>query len=455
MFWTWGEQYMSSWMSSPRYGHLCLEVLVEGEFHDYYVSLQPYGDLTALAGDEVNVPVILRNTGTKAIESIDYVVETNGIETEQRHVELDTPFRLIDTDGQVVLTMKAETQPSYATKTLRITHLNGQPNAATTTEASAKGSLISVAQTSPRRTVMEEFTGAWCGWCPRGDTGMKRLSEDFGADFIGIAIHQGDPMEILPYGNILIGIHDYPSAWLNREGTCDPYAGVGNDNYGVKQLVDYLQQEIVEAAVELKARWATDEQLAVTAETSVTFQYDRADAPYALAYVLTADSLSHPEDNAWDQKNFFHYFAEDPEYSGNPDYADYLGKDEDLNGMVYNHVAVEAYGVDEGLDESISAPLVTGAVQHHTFDIDIDGNELIMNKANLHLAALLINRQTGCIVNACQVAIGEALPAAISTVGADAAVPAGRFDLTGRHATNHTGISIVRRADGSVVKIAK
>ena len=38
-----------------------------------------------------------------------------------------------------------------------------------------------------RRSVVEEFTGTWCGHCPRGIVGMERLSEDFGDRFIGIA----------------------------------------------------------------------------------------------------------------------------------------------------------------------------------------------------------------------------------------------------------------------------
>ena len=52
-----------------------------------------------------------------------------------------------------------------------------------------------------RHSVVEEFTGTWCGNCPRGIVGMQRLEEDFGDRFIGIAIHTGtgEPMVIPSY----------------------------------------------------------------------------------------------------------------------------------------------------------------------------------------------------------------------------------------------------------------
>ena len=64
-----------------------------------------------------------------------------------------------------------------------------------------------------RRCVVEEYTGTWCGNCPRGIVGLSRLAEDFGDRFIGIAIHTGDsePMVIPTYPSLVPGAGGIPA----------------------------------------------------------------------------------------------------------------------------------------------------------------------------------------------------------------------------------------------------
>ena len=50
-----------------------------------------------------------------------------------------------------------------------------------------------------RRVVGEEGTGTWCGWCVRGHVFMDYMDEKYPDTWIGIAVHNGDPMVVDDY----------------------------------------------------------------------------------------------------------------------------------------------------------------------------------------------------------------------------------------------------------------
>ena len=44
---------------------------------------------------------------------------------------------------------------------------------------------------APRKVIVEDFTGAWCGFCPRGVTEIEDILNTYPNNVIGIAIHNG------------------------------------------------------------------------------------------------------------------------------------------------------------------------------------------------------------------------------------------------------------------------
>jgi thiol-disulfide isomerase/thioredoxin len=52
-----------------------------------------------------------------------------------------------------------------------------------------------------KKTVLEEFTGEWCGWCPEGAEQMELNIAANPGKVVGIAVHDGDPMEIPSYNS--------------------------------------------------------------------------------------------------------------------------------------------------------------------------------------------------------------------------------------------------------------
>lgn len=73
-----------------------------------------------------------------------------------------------------------------------------------------------------RTTVGEEKTGTWCQWCPRGAVGLAGMEAT--SDFIGIAVHNGDPMTVASYDG-QIGTYvpgGYPGGGVDRVIEGDP-----------------------------------------------------------------------------------------------------------------------------------------------------------------------------------------------------------------------------------------
>jgi hypothetical protein len=77
---------------------------------------------------------------------------------------------------------------------------------------------VTVLSSIPKKyVVVEERTGTWCGWCPRGAVGMANLEAE--PEYIGIAIHSSDPMEVLNYDDFIGTYMDgggFPGAMFDR-----------------------------------------------------------------------------------------------------------------------------------------------------------------------------------------------------------------------------------------------
>lgn len=453
-FWMRATQYMTNWMGSPRFGHLCIQVLVEGEFEEYVVTLGDVPTQIGIVEQQVNVPLLVSKMGSKDVTDFDFTVTTNGISSEEYHVALANPIVEIDAPRPITIAIPTGTESTFSTRQITVTKVNGHDNEAKAQEAQTFVDVIAVSESAHRRNVMEEYTGTWCGWCPRGFIAMERLTEDFGEDFIGIAVHASDPwgdgtyldpMGILPYEDLIHTVSSYPNSSTNRSFMCDPYAGTSKSNYGIKTDMESELAKITVADIDLIAEWETADSLTINSVTSVTFKYSRNDAPYALVYVLLSDSIYHPNDPDYVQANFYAEFTDDEEYTSNPDYAEYLNKPRFIADQVYNHVAVDAYGVNEGLDESIVAPLVAGETQTFDFSIDVDFNSLIQDKKQLSLVAMLLDLNSGQIVNAIRKTI---LPAgsieAIDHVNAEHALNTVRYySLDGKLMQQPKGLVIM------------
>ncbi len=87
---------------------------------------------------------------------------------------------------------------------------------------------VMVGNAFQHRVLIEDFTGAWCGWCPRVSHSIETLEQENNDKVVAVALHNNDKLRFTPYeGNLSntlwtkFGIpsnqRGYPFAALNRQ----------------------------------------------------------------------------------------------------------------------------------------------------------------------------------------------------------------------------------------------
>jgi hypothetical protein len=136
-----------------------------------------------------------------------------------------------------------------------------------------------------RKMVAEEATGTWCGWCPRGTDWMEYMAVNYEDDFIGIAVHNGDPMVVAAYDQGVRAFPDFPgfpSVIIDRASIIDP-------NELEEVLEDHLKRvgpaiPSIEAKLDVAAR-------TLTVDGSAEFNGKLDDVDIRLNLVLTEDDV--------------------------------------------------------------------------------------------------------------------------------------------------------------------
>src|SRR5665213_1505385 len=69
----------------------------------------------------------------------------------------------------------------------------------------------------PRKVLVEDFTGEWCGWCPLGRTTAEHLEATFGNNVIDMGQHYGDALAC-GYSNAFSAYdsYGYPGFMIDR-----------------------------------------------------------------------------------------------------------------------------------------------------------------------------------------------------------------------------------------------
>ncbi len=352
-----------------------------------------FAPMNVVMGKDGNLTTFVENIGGNDITSLSYTLTNT--ETGQASGERTIPVSdfSFGTGKAISFAVPADETSGLADKKLTVTKINGESISAV---VSATGTIGTLAAESFRKVVEEEFTGTWCGWCTMGIVGIEKMKEKHPDDFIAIAIHGNDPMQINDYMPILKKVEGFPSAHLNRHLMgISPYYGTAGQ--GVLTIEnDFLAEkaDLVEASVKVTPTWENED---IKISTDVLFQLNRKDNPFRLIYVVTADELQGTG-SSWYQKN---YLPSQPSVVGDdPNLQEAAGWGATIKNMKYNHVAVAAYGVEKGLENSITGEIAAGKTVNHVYTASVKNNKLIQNKDKVNVVAMLVNTKTGIIVNA-------------------------------------------------------
>ncbi len=242
-----------------------------------------------VAGSNITITGQVRNNGGTAISSynIKYVFNGGSVVTNAVSGTPVAPFTTGTFSATTPVTLPAAVGPYQLTTWAELT---GDVNA--TNDSVGLDSLYTVAFMPTKTMAVEEGTGTWCQWCPRGIVYMDSLHTLYGSGVSLVAVHNNDPMEVTAYDAWMgTQIGGYPSVMVDRRYEMDP-----------SQLLDAytaLHDDFSFANVTAVPTLAgTSLSVAVTVKPAININGAK------LALVITEDNLSGTT-TAWAQANAY------------------------------------------------------------------------------------------------------------------------------------------------------
>lgn len=455
--WTHSNRTYRAWMDKSTYGCSAMQVELSGfNANDaYFEGFKDYYNQVNIA---TPIKLTLLNRGYNGIKSIDYSYSVGDKKGSDR-LTLDAPIpAFLNASTEFTITLPAIEAKGKYPVTFSIDKVNGEANSET---ATANSTMAIYNKLPKHRPVMEEFTGTWCGNCARGWVGLEVMTR-LHPDFIALAYHSGDVMQVMPVDRFLGFNKDlgYPSANLDRSYTeLDPYYGVSMEPFGIEEEWKKQAEVLAPASLETEAAFTPDGKN-IKAKAILEFPEAANDADkYSVEFVLVADSL-HGEGQAWEQSNYL----EDNDTKDHfpfPEADIFFTGSSSIQNMHYNDVVVATTRLREGLIklpakvEAEKAFSIEGTISEVDTIKNMANYPVIQDSKNLRIAALLINEK-GQIVNGAKAKVTGYETTGIRNINTNAAeadVPA-IYNLQGhRLQTMQKGLNIIRTKDGKTKKV--
>ena len=421
------------------------EDAIDGEWSEYSVDLRQF------AGKNIYIAFVNENEAQSAI-MIDNIEVTHNIPFL---VTLDNASSVINKDnliikGRIAIDTEAETYSSVqltlknaagqTVSTLSEENLSlkkgdvyafefpvalplekGKNNAyaidvrLNNTENTINASVKNLQFQPTKRVVLEEMTGQGCVNCPLGKLAIEKISNTFGAQFIPIALHTytGDNLGAgLEAYNAFLGLSAAPSGIINRSGVVSsPMISVEGD-YGFsgvngdKLWLDLVQEELAvpaDAEISATASYNADS-TSIVIPCSVKFALEAEKLNLNLFAVILEDNVKGY------QRNTFGGISD-------PDLGEW-GEGGSLSaGTTYpfyhNHVARATVGLTfNGTGGYIPTNVTAGEEVRADITTELPGN--ITDPSQLHVVVMMIDANTGRVVNAAQCAVKAYDPVGIT-----------------------------------------
>lgn len=240
-----------------------------------------------------------------------------------------------------------------------------------------------------KNIVVEEGTGTWCQWCPRGAVFMDMMAEKYKDQFIGIAVHNSklDPMTVPAYDKA-IAFKSYPSSMVDRGTRMDP-----------SKIESDLLQRVSVSPRGFIVNGATFDTATSELKVSVTTTIQQnITGDFKVACVITEDSVTGTTSD-YDQRNA---------YAGG---AEVMGGFELLSDPVpaaemnYNFVARALSPNYAGFPNAYGSNATPGQLFTHNFWFKLPA-EWDLNQ--LHIIGLMID-PSGKIENAGSATLKQAI----------------------------------------------
>lgn len=425
------------------------------------ISLPAFGTVYGEAGEEFGFYVTVTNKCDEPLTSITYkyvtvdALSSNAVlnaasDEEMPEYTVDLSEHPLAAGSAYPIQFKAvapETSGTIKKMQLRIKAINGQEFTKT-----ANGKVNSVDFFPEFRSCVEDYTGTWCGWCPRGYVALEQMNRDYPESGLIIAYHTGDIMATGKFSDPL-SVPGYPYITCNRSESAN-YTG-----FGKQALLD--RNKVTEAAVNMKeAYWNGELHTNAIGIVEIEFGTDVAAGEYKVEFAFIEDGLKDPN-NGEDPKTAG-YWKQTNNYNSGAGWSDplwdlFVGKGSSVGGLTFNDVCLmNSLKTPNGLVAAIPATEARTKLTYKMTFPDVNkivkyNTNLLMNPDKCRIACIVT--KGGKFVNCHWMNVAEA-SAGVTTVAADAAIdlnaPKEYFTISGQKVDpdNLTpGLYIVRQGN--------
>ena len=273
-----------------------------------------------------------------------------------------------------------------------------------------------------KKVVIEEITGTWCTNCPDGMVAIEHMQEALPGQIIPVCIHNNDIYANDDYASAL-GLTALPTARINRRDTITSPIVINTDTYeysftsvnGNESWMDHVLSELeteADANVLLTKAEFDRKSGSLTIQTAVTYAVNKSGVAANMFYVLLEDGLMGVQTNG--RANMT-----------DPIYGDW-GKNGKYGGqasvqIAYHDVAravlAENQASISGYSGIIPANVKSGQSINST--ITFEGVlTALANPLNAKVVAMLLDANTGRVINADVRALTDADPESIGALPA-------------------------------------
>ncbi len=251
----------------------------------------------------------------------------------------------------------------------------------------------SLSAQAPKRVIVEDLTGTWCGYCPRGKTVLEDCMTTYPGT-IGMEVHNGDTYKTAYSLAIDAGLT--PSGYPN--GSIDRFAfGGATPCFGTtawKSKVATRLNTSTPVAVGITSTYnSSTRALSVTVKASFLAA---ASGAMNISCVLTEDNVVTPSDP---QHNYMNATVGDPWYGMGSTIPNY-----EHDGVARLNLASDHWGTANVIPASVSA----GATYSQTYNYTVPAT---WNASNVYIVAFVNKAGTTSttreIMNANRVVIGS------------------------------------------------
>jgi len=308
-----------------------------------------------------------------------------------------------------------------------------------------------------RRIMLEEYTGAWCGWCVRGALAIQKLDEKYPGQVIPVAIHgpvsYGEPMSTAQGDSLNSGIgfpvsdqYGWPDGWTARtvetahnDWNVDPDSWIDTTN--ATGIVDGMVNQPAQANATIDQVTFDPQTHLVTARVSAKFN-DQLSGDFRLNLYVVEDSVQGNSDPAWVQHNYYYHNASFPTspYYNQGDAFLYQGQPDGstIANYTFMHVFREAVGGVHGVKGPIPASPTSGTTYSQVFSFYLPVNVLNPNHAKL---IGFVHQYSATDMNANQILDAAEVPLTTTTL----AVAPNNLEVTG-----NDGQYLIAHANGDM-----